>query len=106
MVRVLKKKKKAEQKLSKSHLFRRKILHPSRHAVPKHSEIPGCERRGVLAEIVEILPGAMISKIGQQFPVHHVLEYEIMRLCEQNRAHDYQITRIAKLIGTIWKVSR
>lgn len=41
------KKKKTEQKLSKlrSHLFRRKILHPSRHAVPKHGEIPGCKRR-------------------------------------------------------------
>lgn len=41
------KKKKTEQKLSKlrSHLFRRKILHPSRHAVPKHGEIPGRKRR-------------------------------------------------------------
>lgn len=81
-----KKKKRKELSKSQSHLFRRKILHPSRHTIPKYSEIPGGEGRRVLAEIVEILPCAMIPKIGQQFPVHHVLEYEIMRLCEQQTA--------------------
>ena len=70
---------------SKSHLFRRKILHASRHAVSENSEVSGGERGRVFAEIVEILPGAMIAQVRQQFPVHHVLQYKVMRLCEQVR---------------------
>ena len=73
-----------------SHLFWRKILHTSCHAVAKNSEIPRGERGRVLTEIVEILPGAVITQVRQQFPVHHVLEYKIMRLCEQA----YTITQL------------
>lgn len=41
----------------------------------------------------------MIPKIGEQFSVHHVLEYEIMRLWEENKPRLSNYTRIAKLIA-------
>jgi len=68
-------------KSRESYLLRREVFHTPGDAVSENREIPGCQGRGILAEVVKVLPGAVIAQISEQLAVHYVLQYEIMRLC-------------------------
>lgn len=69
-----------------SYLFRREILHAPGHAISENREIPGCQGCRILAEVVEVLPGTVITQIREQLAVHDVFQYEIMRLCNQRKS--------------------
>lgn len=67
------------------YLLRREILHASGHAISENREISGCQGCWVLAKVVEVLPRTMITQIREQLAVHDVLQYKIMRLCNQKK---------------------
>ena len=56
--------------------LRGEVLHAASHAVREHSQVPGCERVGVLGEVVVVLPRPVVTQEGQQLPVHHVFHDE------------------------------
>lgn len=74
-----------------SYLLRSQVLHSPGDAVPEDREIPGREGGGVLAEVVEVLSRAMVAQVRQELPVHHVLENQVMRLCNHQREIQFHL---------------
>lgn len=68
-----------------SYLLRSQVLHSPGDAVPEDREISGREGCGVLAEVIEVLPGAVVAQVRQELAVHHVLENQVMGLCNHQR---------------------
>lgn len=89
-----------------SYLFRREILHAPGHAISENREIPGSQGCGVLAEVVKVLSGTVIAQVREQFAVHDVLQYEIMRLYNHRKnKKNYAISFIFIHGTTRWSVS-